>query len=330
MIDPVYPSLALVVTYLAASLLTSLRSETQKRAVQHAFGHYISHDLMEELTESRDKLKLGGETREITVMFTDIRNFTSIAEGMDPESLIRLMNDFLTPMTERVMKNRGTIDKYMGDAMMAFWNAPLDDAEHVKHACVAALEMKDALAPVNAALEARCKTEGRHFMPLQAGIGLNSGPCSIGNMGSKQRFAYSALGDTVNLASRLEGQTKIYGMPIILGEATKNAVPDFAFLELDLIQVKGKMEPVRIFALMGDEQYAQSDKFKSLKDTQIEMLDAYRRQAFDEALDILKTLRIEGGTILGTYCNLFEERITQHQKQNPGPSWTGVHVAISK
>ena len=231
LIDPIYPGLCLTIIFGLSVLLSYIRTEAERRQVKQAFGMYISPDLLNDLAKNPDKLKLGGETRELTVMFTDIRGFTGIAESMSPGELIQLMNDFLTPMSDLVMSNRGTIDKYMGDAMMAFWNAPLDDSEHARHACMAALKMNRALDPINDNLRLRAQALGKPPLLLKAGIGINSGSTSVGNMGSKQRFAYSAIGDTVNLASRLEGQTRTYNASVIIGEATQKLVPDFAALE---------------------------------------------------------------------------------------------------
>jgi adenylate cyclase len=214
LLDPVFASGALLILTFVSSLFTYLRSETERRQVREAFGLYVSPAFMEELAAHPEKLKLGGETKELSVMFTDIRSFTTISESLTPEQLIQLMNDFLTPMSNLVMENRGTIDKYMGDAMMAFWNAPLEDKDHARHACLTALKMNEALRPINEQVKKQAEAENRPFTPLVAGIGINTGPCSVGNMGSRQRFAYSALGDAVNLASRLEGQTKTYGTTI--------------------------------------------------------------------------------------------------------------------
>ena len=330
LIDPVYPSLCLLAIFVVATLLTYVRTEYERSRVRQAFGLYISPDFMEELTRDPDKLKLGGETRELTVMFTDIRGFTTISESMSPEALTQLMNSFLTPMSDLVMETRGTIDKYMGDAMMAFWNAPLDDAEHARHACMAALRMYNALAPVNEELKVRAQAERRTPVVLNAGIGINTGTASVGNMGSRQRFAYSALGDTVNLASRLEGQTKAYGVNILISEATAAHVPDFASLELDMIRVKGKNEPVRIFTLLGEEDMAAQASFRQWHERHGQMMAAYRAAAFDDALRLIGECRaLSGGTLDGFYA-VFAARIEDMKAEPPAPGWDGVYVATSK
>ncbi|MFK7840125.1 MAG: adenylate/guanylate cyclase domain-containing protein, partial [Bdellovibrionales bacterium] len=314
---------------IVASILSFLKTEFERRQVKDAFGLYISPDFMKELTLNPDKLKLGGEIRDLTVMFTDIRSFTSISEGLSPQELIQLMNDFLTPMSDLVMQNRGTIDKYMGDAMMAFWNAPLDDKDHAKNACITALGMQAALDPINDSVAQRAKSIGKEPVLLQAGIGINSGPCAVGNMGSKQRFAYSTLGDAVNLSSRLEGQTKNYGVGILIGEETYNAVTDFACLEIDLIQVKGKQEAVRIFALLGDQKDAQNDLFKTLKAEHENMIASYRNGEFKSALKSAQkcinnqTLNLE--KLYDLYIQRCEEMI-----KNPPEKWNGVYIAKTK
>lgn len=330
LLDPVYPSAALSFLFLISSLLSYIRSEAERQQVRQAFGLYIAPSFMEELTRNPDKLKLGGEVRDLTVMFTDIRSFTTISEHLTPEELILLMNDFLTPMSDLVMNNRGTIDKYMGDAMMAFWNAPLDDPDHARHACLVALKMNEALIPVNESVKARAEKEGRVPVLLNAGIGINTGPCSVGNMGSRQRFAYSALGDAVNLASRLEGQTKAYGVQIMLGEATQAMVPDLALLELDLLRVKGKEKPVRTFTLIGDEKVAKTDSFKNWKTAHNGFLAAYRAADFGCAAQELKTARDASGGQISGYYDLFARRIADYTKNPPPSDWGGVFVALDK
>ena len=234
----VNPTIALVAAVASVLLFRYSVVDRQRRQIHSAFGHYLAPDLVNALASNPAQLRLGGETRSLTLMFSDIRGFTSISETfkVNPEALSRLINEgFLSPMTELILARRGTIDKYMGDCIMAFWNAPLDDPDHADHACASALAMIDALDEINGRLAEGAAAEGRRFEPLRVGVGLNTGECIVGNMGSAGRFAYTAMGDAVNLASRLEGQTKPYAVDIIIGEDTRNAAPKFAALELDLI-----------------------------------------------------------------------------------------------
>jgi adenylate cyclase len=330
LLDPVYPSIALFLLFVSAALLNYLRSESDRRQVKNAFGHYISPVFMEELTKNPDKLKLGGEVRDLTVMFTDIRGFTGISERLSPEALIQLMNDFLTPMSNLVMESRGTIDKYMGDAMMAFWNAPLDDPDHAKQACLTALNMNEALKPLNDQLKSQAIEEGQDPIVLSAGIGINTGPCSVGNMGSKQRFAYSALGDAVNLASRLEGQTKTYGVETLIGEDTYSQVKDLAILELDLVQVVGRDKPVKIYTLIGDELMAQSAEFKKWAAAHHSMLAAYRIADWSCAAQDCKEAAEFSQGRLQKYYEVYKRRIIDYTKNPPTENWSGIYVAKSK
>ncbi|MEI9900304.1 MAG: adenylate/guanylate cyclase domain-containing protein [Hyphomicrobium sp.] len=248
LIDPVYPSIALLLIYLATSLTGYIATERERSRVRSAFGHYVAAPLVEELARNHDKLKLGGETREVTVLFADVRGFTNIAEGLSAEALIAFLNRLFTPLSDIILEERGTIDKFMGDAVMAFWNAPLADGEHAANACRAALRMQRQMGELNALLAAEASTRGERARPVQLGIGLNTGDCCVGNVGSPQRFDYSILGDVVNIASRLEGETKTYGVPIIVGEATALKAPALAFLEIAAVKVRGKDRAERIFA----------------------------------------------------------------------------------
>lgn len=330
LIDPVYPSLTIFVISVVAALMSYARAEIERRAVKQAFGLYISPDYMKELADNPEQLRLGGELRDITVMFTDIRGFTSISEQLKPNELIHLMNDFLTPMSDLVMANRGTIDKYMGDAMMAFWNAPLLDPKHARNACIAALSMNKALEPINARLVIKGTELGKIPIQLKAGIGVNSGPGAVGNMGSKQRFAYSVLGDAVNLASRLESQTKAYGVDILLGENTYQEILDFAVLELDLIRVKGKQVPVRIYTLIGGHEEAKASEFLVLKLAHDEMLALYRNRDFVQATDRLDECIAHAPVSIHGYYAMMKERMAELQKTPPDSSWDGVFVAQTK
>lgn len=261
LIDPVYPSIAVLLVYLSTSLVGYVATERERSRVRSAFGHYVAAPLVEELARNHDKLKLGGETREVTVLFADVRGFTNIAEGLSAEALIAFLNRLFTPLSDIILDERGTIDKFMGDAVMAFWNAPLLDPHHAANACRAALRMQEQLARLNALWAAEAAARGSAPTRVELGIGLNTGECCVGNVGSPQRFDYSILGDVVNTASRLEGETKTYGAPIIVGERTALAAPGLAFLELGAVTVRGKQRPERIFALLGDETFARSDSF---------------------------------------------------------------------
>ena len=331
LIDFVYPSLSIVTIFILSSILTNLRSEMERREVRDAFSHYLSPELVEELAGHPDMLKLGGEVRELSVMFTDIRNFTSLSESMDPAELIRLMNDFLTPMTSCVLNNRGTIDKYMGDAMMAFWNAPMDDPDHARHACIAALQMLAALGVLNKSLQVVAEENNRVFKELRAGVGIHTGECSVGNMGSKQRFAYSALGDTVNLASRLEGQTKNYGISVMISEEVRKQAPEFAAIEVDLLTVKGRIEPERVYALLGDATFVKTPAFQGLSVLHAKMLNVYREQRWDEAAVLAKQCRDMRPDLKSLY-ELYLQRIADFKSGvcSAGSDWSGVWVAKEK
>jgi adenylate cyclase len=329
---PIYPSLALTVIFMAATLLNYLRTSMQAKEVKSAFGQYISPDFMRELTDNPDKLKLGGEQKILSVMFTDIRNFTSISESMSPEELIETMNDFLTPMSDVVMGTRGTIDKYMGDAMMAFWNAPLDDKDHARHAVEAAIKMRSVLGPVNKALKDKARKQGRIAVPLAAGIGVNTGKCSVGNMGSKQRFAYSALGDAVNLASRLEGQTKTYGLDLLIGEDTVNqTIEDFAYIEIDKIKVKGRDAAIHVYTALGDDGMLNKTSFRKYRVEHKKFLRDYRRGDFEGASNRIPELMInKHGRALKKYYEVMAKRMADYRENPPSGEWNGVFVATDK
>ncbi|MBM3518065.1 MAG: adenylate/guanylate cyclase domain-containing protein [Alphaproteobacteria bacterium] len=331
LLDPVFPSLAVLLIYLAGSLINYLRSEAERRQVRGAFSRYMSPDLVKQLAADPSKLVLGGEMRTMTLLFSDIRGFTTISEMFkgDPKGLTGLINRFLTPMTDMILSQRGTIDKYMGDAIMAFWNAPLDDPDHARNGCRAALNMFGALESLNATIKAEREAAGLSYYPLNIGIGLNTGECCVGNMGSNQRFDYSVLGDPVNLASRLEGQSKNYGVGIVIGEETFKRVPELAAIELDLIAVKGKREGVHIFALLGDEQMRASNRFTVLAARHGDMLAAYRGREFAKARELVKECRALDGTLTTLY-DLYDERVETYLADPPPPDWDGVFVATSK
>jgi len=328
----VNPMIALAAASLSVLLFRYGFVDLQRRRIHSAFRHYLAPDLVNQLAANPQQLKLGGETRTISVMFSDIRGFTSISETFksNPEGLSRLINrGFLTPMTHLIMARRGTIDKYMGDCIMAFWNAPLDDAEHADHACAAALAMLNELDCINIELEKEAVAENRKFQPLHVGVGINSGECVVGNMGSDERFAYTAMGDAVNLASRLEGQTKTYHVGIILGEAARQAAPSWAALELDLIAVKGKQEAVRIFGLLGDAELSRSTGFLAHTERHDRMLSCFRAQDWAGARAALAECAANSSELVGFY-DLYAERIAHFEANPPGPDWDGVFVSETK
>ncbi len=312
LLDVSFPLLAGIVVYGVVTYLNYVREEAAKRQVRDAFSHYISPALVEQLAAHPDQLALGGEMKEVTLLFGDIRGFTTISEQFDAQGLTGLINRFLTPMTEIILGTRGTIDKYIGDCIMAFWNAPLDDPEHARNACSAALEMIRQLESLNQRWRREAEAEGRPHVPIHIGVGVNTGVCCVGNMGSDQRFDYSVLGDDVNLASRLEGQTKIYGVDIIIGENTRAQVPDYAVLEADVVKVKGKTRATRIYALIGDEAAAAAPEFKALAARHGEMLAAIRQRRFGEAPAIIEDCRRLAHGRLDRFYEHFDEMLESY------------------
>jgi adenylate cyclase len=307
LLDPVYPSIAVLLIYLATSLTGYIATERERARVRSAFGHYVAGPLVEELARDPGKLKLGGETREVTVLFADVRGFTNIAEGLSAEELIAFLNRLFTPLSDIILDSRGTIDKFMGDAVMAFWNAPLPDAEHAANACRAALRMQEQLERLNALWAAEAAAQGLAGTRVRLGIGLNTGDCCVGNVGSPQRFDYSILGDVVNVASRIEGETKSYGVPIIAGEQTVRAAPSLAFLELGAVAVRGKQRPERIFALVGDEVFAGSAAFADLRAAHDRMLDTLAGKDAAALGAALEACRRLGGAPLAHLYDHFEK-----------------------
>ncbi|MEM8573323.1 MAG: adenylate/guanylate cyclase domain-containing protein [Pseudomonadota bacterium] len=330
LVDPVYATIALTAIYLTGSSFVFLRTERERNRVRHAFSHYMAPALVEQLADEPDRLKLGGENRDMTLLFSDVRGFTTISEGLDAEELTRFLNELFTPLSNIVLDEKGTIDKYMGDALMAFWNAPLDDPRHPSHACAAALRMVDEMAILNERWRKAAEDSGRTYKPVKLGIGLNTGVCCVGNLGSETRFDYSVIGDNVNVASRLEGQSKTYGLEIIAGEETATRASDFAFLELDLLKVKGKTEATRIFGLLGDDVVRQSSDFVDLTTKQQAFLSKYRQRDWDEAEALLKQCEALGGEKLAGLYALYRDRITDFRSNPPPKDWDGTARATSK
>jgi adenylate cyclase len=334
LIDFTYPLLSTTLIYLTLIFSNFVREQAQRRRIRSAFSQYLSPALVAQLAQSPEKLVLGGEEREMTIMFSDVRGFTTISESYkhDPHGLTTLMNRFLTPLTNAILDRKGTIDKYMGDAVMAFWNAPLDDDQHQINACHAALDMLDRIDALNKLREDEATQGGHVYIPINVGIGLNTGICVVGNMGSDLRFDYSVLGDSVNLASRLEGQSKEYGFPIIVGSKTALAVKDkFAILELDFIMVKGKKEPEVIYAIAGREDVTHSERFQTLRNLTIEMLACYRSRDWDGALYAVERGRnSDVANALEKLYDLYEKRIRAYRETPPPADWNGSFALLTK
>ncbi|MGY4574310.1 CHASE2 domain-containing protein [Bradyrhizobium pachyrhizi] len=334
LIDFTYPLMSTTAIYLTLIFSAFVREQQQRRQIRSQFVQYMSPALVEQLAQSPERLVLGGEEREMTIMFSDMRGFTSISETYksNPQGLTALMNRFLTPLSNAILARKGTIDKYMGDAIMAFWNAPLDDKQHQLNACDAALDMLERVDDLNREREQEAKDGGHVYVPLNIGVGLNTGSCVVGNMGSDVRFDYSVFGDSVNLASRLEGQSKEYGFPIIVGSKTALAVKEkLAILELDFIMVKGKKEPEVIYAIAGREDVANSGRFQRLRNLTIEMLACYRGRDWDGALAAIERGRKtdEAQTLQYLY-RLYEARIHAFQKEPPPDDWNGAFALTTK
>jgi adenylate cyclase len=334
LVDFTYPLMSTTAIYLTLIFASFVREQAQRKQIRGQFAQYMSPVLVEQLAQAPEKLVLGGEEREMTIMFSDVRGFTTISETYknDPQGLTALMNRFLTPLTNTILTHKGYIDKYMGDAIMAFWNAPLDDKDHEINACEAAVDMLDRIDELNRQRQTEAKEGGHPYIPINVGIGLNTGIGVVGNMGSDLKFNYSVLGDSVNLASRLEGQSKEYGFPIIAGSKTALAAKDkFAILELDFIMVKGKKEPEVIYAIAGREDIAHSAHFQRLRNLTIEMLACYRNRDWDGALAaIARGRKTEGADGLGSLYGLYEVRILGYQKSPPPEDWNGAYALLTK
>ncbi|GIX21258.1 MAG: guanylate cyclase [Gammaproteobacteria bacterium] len=314
------PLLLLVLLYLWQSAYGHFIESRNKRALARVFGQYIPPELVDELDRRGGRVELEGESRELTVLFSDVRGFTRIAERLDPKTLSRLMNIFLSALTEAIHRHRGTIDKYMGDAVMAFWGAPLEDPLHARHALEGAFEMLRVVR----ALEDDFRARG--WPVLHVGIGLNSGPMRVGNMGSRFRMAYTVLGDAVNLGARLEALTRRYGVDLIVGESVKAQAPDYVYLELDRVRVKGKAEPVTIYAPLGPRETV--DKAQRLAARRFgEALLLYRRGDFDAAeRELFALASAEPDRLL---YRLYLERIL-HFRQHPPPPGLGRRVRLHR
>jgi adenylate cyclase len=320
-LDVVIPTLTMVINFVGIVSYRVIFEEREKRKVRGAFGMYVHPGLIGQMLKDPGLLRLGGEEVEMTVMFSDVRGFTSISEKLTPPQLVELLNEYLTAMSDTIMQSWGTVDKYEGDAIMAFWGRPYPQTDHAFRACTACLNQAEQLKVLNA----KWKSEGKQ--ELNIGIGLNTGPMVVGNMGSTKRFNYTVMGDAVNLGSRLEGQNKEYGTRIIISETTYAQVKEqFVCRELDLIRVKGKNKPVAIFELMSTVEDAK--KWEPLVQVFSDGLKAYRRGKFQQSLEIFED-------ILSAYpgdgpAKVFARRSKMYADEPPLGVWDGVYTATSK
>lgn len=317
----------LVLVGLHAYILKFLTEFFAKQRIKKQFEHYLAPAMVKKLQKNPQLLKLGGDTRELTLLFCDIRGFTPISEQYktDPQGLTSLINRFLTPMTDIIMKNEGTIDKYMGDCIMAFWNAPMDVEKQQNKAVASAMQMLEHLKGLNEELAQD------NLLPINIGIGLNTGEVVVGNMGSNQRFDYSCLGDAVNLAARLEGQSKDYGVKIILGHNTaSNLDASWVVVELDTIAVKGKTEGVKIYTVLGYYNMDMPEGIKKAQSAHKKFLAAYQEQRFDMALKIAHSLSLAWDYKLKDYYAMMTDRIRYLQQDPPGANWDGVYRPKTK
>ena len=329
LLDPIYPVLAISAVYVIQTVAIFYREERQRSYIHSAFDRYLSPEIVRQIASDPGKLELGGEERDMSVMMCDIRGFSRISERLSPREVINFLIAFLTPMSDILLARKATLDKYIGDAILAFWNAPLDDPDHHANAARAALEMIERTRALNETMS------GKHDAvwpgEVSIGIGLNSGTCCVGNMGSEQRLAYSLIGDTVNVASRLEGLTKLYGVPIIAGAELAGHLPGFALLEIDRVRVVGRDTPETIYAILGDEAVGASERFSQLAASHQSLLAAYRDQEWDAAQQSAagaQELYLEFG--IPGLGDLYAQRIADLRAKPPGTGWDGVYAATEK
>ncbi|QDL97078.1 adenylate/guanylate cyclase domain-containing protein [Rhodopseudomonas palustris] len=291
LIDPVYPSLATLLTYIAVERVLHTASDREKRFVRQAFGQYLAPDLLARLERMPDGLRLGGEQRELSVMFMDVRGFTPISETLSATELVDFVNTLLSPLSDAIQDELGTIDKYIGDSIMAFWNAPVNVPDHAARACRAALKMRAVVERLNDADAFGFAARGVADPVVRIGVGLNTGVACVGNMGSARRFNYSAMGDVVNVAARIESASKEFGTDLLVSEEVARAAPALALLEAGEIRLKGKSRPTRLYALVGDEAFAASERFAELQRLHRGLFEALAAGDQDRAAAMLAACR---------------------------------------
>ncbi|MDE3177784.1 MAG: adenylate/guanylate cyclase domain-containing protein [Pseudomonadota bacterium] len=330
LLDPIMPSVASGFVYFCGVLALFARKQSEAREIRSAFGRYVSPTVVAKLTADPSVLRLGGEERRVTLMFSDLRGFTTLSEGKTATELTRFLNEYLTPMTDIVLQQRGTVDKYIGDAIMAFWNAPLDDARHAAHAVEAALAMREALSALNAQWLREAQAAGRPFKPVKFGLGLNTGEACVGNLGSLRRFDYSVIGDEVNVASRLESASKQFGVDIVASEATRAEASKFAWLEVDAVVFKNKTHPVGVFALVGDAELAASAEFAALASGHARMMALYRARDFTAARELASELETQAPAAARGLYGYHLRRFNALEAAAPPENWDAVMVLDEK
>jgi len=317
----VYPLITMATIYLGITIYHYFKEEREKKKIRGAFQYYLTSSVINEMLKDPDKLKLGGDKKDLTVLFSDIRGFTTISEKMTPEELVALLNEYLTTMTNQVFHHDGLLDKYMGDAIMAVFGAPLDQPDHALRACRTALAMMEELHK----LQEKWKAEGRPVFDI--GVGLNSGDMVVGNMGSEMRFDYTVMGDMVNLGSRLEGTNKEYGTNIIISEFTYEKVKDaMCCRELDGVRVKGKLKPVKIYELLGEKK--DEAAFRDLLEGFGRGLALYREAKWDEAIAAFQGVLASRPDDYPS--KMYVERCKNLKENPPAESWDGVFVMTKK
>ena len=322
-VNVISPSLAVVFSYVGTIVFQYLSERQQKALIKNVFSHYISPAVVNELIANPEKASLGGDKRELTAFFSDIASFTTMSESLTPEKLVELLNEYLDDMTGIILKHGGTLDKYEGDAIIAFWGAPIPQKDHALRACQASLEMQERI------LEMRVDWKKRGRPELGVRCGVNTGWMIVGNMGGKDRFDYTIIGDSVNLASRLEGANKQYNSKIMISEFTHNNVKGKVLVrELDLIQVKGKTEPIKVFELLGMADMSMKPEQKEANELYQEGLKLYRSRSWDEAIAYMNQ-----AYTLDPTCHVAEvyaQRASLYQLNPPGDDWNGVFVMTTK
>jgi adenylate cyclase len=317
-----YPVLSLLAAQLLAEGYRNLVIEKRSRFVQRAFSTYVSPALVNQIMRNPERLKLGGEKKVVTILFSDLRGFTALSERLAPEALVSLLNRYLGPMTDVVLSENGTLDKYIGDAIMAIYNAPLDVPDHAARACRSALRMIEELRRLNPVFESEMGLQ------IEIGVGIHTGEAVVGNMGTSVRFDYTAIGDTVNLTSRLEGQNKYYGTRVLLSEETRSACGEgFLCRPLDLLRVKGKQHPVLLYELLAFAERASPEQQELARGFEA-ALPLYRQGRFADAYQVFEEL---GRKFPGDQpTRIYLERCREFMQHPPVPEWDGVYTARTK